>query len=343
MSISGSGFTFDETRMISWMHKSDAFDSVLHVAHREWHGIRHATAYLPGHKLLISSSKNPSDEEVEHVASFVDNRSIKRVVFQGYSDAADYLAVHLAPRVGREVQFYVITHTTTSQFDNNFEMHMQARIFSRLQYKTLTRIGSVKPYFSSSFSQYYPHTIINLAPTIPEGSFSRTRLDGSVFIPLDVGWRKNRYTNIIAALKSTRVSSVLTNNFPDGIESLIDLSKLKLTNYLRGLKLFEKMATVDAVLLATLAECQPMTQLEAFAVGTPALTLRLNIPDFQDDEVMQICGVDCVDNGYHITKALDRLLDWQNSDPAACQQAISDHLTRRQQIACDRYADFLEL
>ncbi|MEQ9447879.1 MAG: hypothetical protein RLN70_03120, partial [Rhodospirillaceae bacterium] len=55
---------FNNLEVTQNMHRIDGFDTLLHVAHHEWHGIRSATAAMPGQKLLISADVHLSHEMV---------------------------------------------------------------------------------------------------------------------------------------------------------------------------------------------------------------------------------------------------------------------------------------
>lgn len=134
-----------------------------------------------------------------------------------------------------------------------------------------------------------------------------------------------------------------TTNYPNGLESIADLRRLRLVGYLRGAKLLSRMAECWAVAMATLAECQPMTQLEAFAVGTPAVTGPLELAEFAGDELVALCEVDRLDSPPHIAAALGRLMDFRSADPSGCREMIRDHLCRRHALATERYAEFLDL
>ena len=334
---------FNEMGMTRWSHNYNGFNNVLHVAHKEWHGIRNATANCPGHKLLVSSEHRLQEAHYNEILAFIEQHKINRIVLQGYSDNLDLLVLRLNALLGSSVPIYAITHVTTGQFDNYYELEMQARLLMRLRYKEITRLGSVKPNFHTAIEEYFPHTIFNFAPNFSDDNLANRTEQNQVYVPLDVGWRKNLFTNIIGALKAPNVSRVNTTNYPNGLESVVDLSKLKLINYLRGRKLFKMMADNTIVLLATFAECQPMTQLEAFSVGTIAITGPLRMQEFFDDELIRNCEVPILDNPLFVTETIEKVLAWYRADPGNVEGLIKDHLARRHNLAAERYADFLDL
>jgi len=333
---------FDNLTMTRLAHKADGFDKVLHVAHHEWHGIRQATAYSPGHKLLISAHAPLTDTDRRTIAEQVSCMRIERICFQGYSENADTLLLHLRSVLGPNVKFFMISHVTTAQFENEFEMTVISRLLNRLRFGVIHGLASVKPGFSRSIEGFSPRTIINYAPNLPMVRGQRSSRT-EVYAPLDVGWRKNLFTNIIAASIASNVDVVKTANFPNGLESVHDLGKLRLVGYLRGRDLFDEMARSSVTLIATLAECQPMTQLESFAVGTPALTGPLEVEEFAGDPLVELCTTGRLDNPGLLARDIERIVDVLKAGPNAMYDMIGEHLARRHALASRNYAEFLEL
>ena len=329
--------------MTRYMHNVEGFERVLHVAHHEWHGIRQATGYCPGNKLLIPADSALEEADKSAIANEIEKREINRVIFQGYSENADQLLLHLKAKFGPDLRCYAVTHVTTSQFEHYYEMIIQARLCMRRRLGTLDRLASVKSDFSFAFEDYWPGLIVNFAPNIPRGSFMRKTNTTNIYTPLDPGWRKNMYTNILAASLARNVDRVNTANYPNGLESLCNLDKMRLVGYLRGRDLLAEMADSSLVLLATLAECQPMTQLESFSVGTPAMTGPLNISDFAEDPLIKLCTTDKLDNPALLARDIEKVIDAGKSDPAAMKEMIENHLVHRHDLAVRRYAEFLGL
>src|SRR5205085_11004788 len=120
-----------------------------------------------------------------------------KIVYQGYSEAADSLIEVLGRNLGSAIQQYVVTHVTTSQFEHHFEMHMLRRMADRLKLGQLHRLGSVKPNFSDFLPTVWPKCIINLPPNTDALIRATPQRDtGVVLLPLENTWRKNLYTNV---------------------------------------------------------------------------------------------------------------------------------------------------
>ena len=333
--------TYNDSSMRIYSHPCDGFDHVLHIAHREWHGIRQATAACPGSKLLISADDPLTEEDLDYIADLISGHDYKIIVFQGFSPNADHLLVQLKARLLNDISCYVITHVNATQFENYFEMAQLAIINKRLLMGTLDGLGSVKPDFKSVVGQCWEKTIFNFPPNFPASLRNLKYTDGLVHVPLDASWRKNLHTNIISALNSGNVKEVRTSNFPFGLESVLPLGKLRVTGYLRGESLYSQMADANIVLCATLAECQPMTQLESLAVGTPCLTGPLGLIELADDPLTQLCEVNVLDNPRLVANNIDNVIQFRNDDPGAMLRLIEARLSKLASLAESRYREFL--
>lgn len=333
---------FDSPMMLRNSHKAPGFERVLHIAHHEWHGIRQATAYCPGHKLLISAHEPIEDAVKQQIASHISRMKIDRVCIQGYSENADSLLLYLRSALGPATRFYMISHVTTAQFDHRFEMVVIGKLLSRLKFGLLDGIASVKPHFGEAIEGFWPGTILNYAPKVPLPKGRRSSRT-EVYAPLDIGWRKNLYTNIMAASLAQNVEIVKTANFPSGLEDIQDIGKLRLVGYLRGKDLLDEMARSSLTLVATLAECQPMTQLESFAVGTPALTGPLQLSQFADDPLIKLCTTCNLDNPALLARDIENIVEVLKRDPTGMEQMILSHLDLRHRAATLSYAEFMGL
>lgn len=343
--------TFNDRQMTRFMHPDSRFDKVLHIAHKEWHGIRQSVAYCPGHKLLIpaESALEPDSQpgtlgghlSRKTIGDEVERLGITHVVFQGYSENAELVLLYLRSRFGTGLRCFAVNHVTTAQFDNYFEMVMLDRMFTRVRYGMLDGIASVKPDFCKVFPEMWDGVILNYAPHLTAPITAAPSDTVELYAPLAADWRKNIFTNVLAGQLAQNVDRIKVTNIPYGLENLTPLDKLKYVGFLKNEALFAEMADSTAVLLATLAECQPMTQLEAMAVGTPALTGPLRLEEFKDDPLTELTTSNNLDSPPLLAQDIERLVDACTSDRDGMAQMIADHLERRHVLAGDRYAEFL--
>src|ERR1700737_3389141 len=83
---------FNEDRDLIVAHEDTAMQKALHVFDRHWHGIRSATACLPGGKLGISHRDELTGDELRHIEGLIFKHGFTVICFQGYSERADLLA-----------------------------------------------------------------------------------------------------------------------------------------------------------------------------------------------------------------------------------------------------------
>ncbi|WP_156295536.1 hypothetical protein [Methylobacterium aquaticum] len=321
----------------------DRFDRVAHVFHLEWHGIRSATSCLPGHKIGISADQNIDGDMVRRIIGFIYEQKISKIVYQGFSNNAEVVARALNKNFGKKIDQYVVTHVTSTQFEHYYEIIQQKSILTCLSEKVFHRIGSVKPDFQHVITSYWPATIFNAPPRMIAYQFTVPKNVGTVFVPLENTLRKNLYTNIIGALNSKNVSLVFTVNQPSGLESIVDTNKCKVIGYQRGSQLYDRMAEASLVLNCTLAECQPMTQLEALAVGTPCLTGKLGLVELEDHPFTQLTEVNMIDSPAPITTAIDRIFFEIKNDYECFIKMMNSYVDLRTILALNSIAKFVDV
>ncbi|BDL41099.1 hypothetical protein [Methylorubrum sp. GM97] len=333
--------SLDAPRETTNAHVDMRFRHVAHLFHLEWHGIRSATSCLPGHKIGITADRNLDGDTLRRLIGFIYENNIKHVICQGYSLNADLAIRAMNANFKSNINLHVISHLTSTQFENYFEVEMQKYILKALQDKIVRKIASVKPNFNSVISQYWPKLIINCTPAL-RGMYRHSSADpGYAFVPLENTIRKNLYTNILAALDTDMISEVLTVNDPSGLGNIRDLQKCRTIGFQRGRQLLERMADASVVMNCTLAECQPMTQLEALAVGTPCMTGRLGIEELNDHPLTKMTEVEIVDNPAHITKQVEALITTRRGDPENFDALLKGYVEFRNGLAIDRLADFV--
>lgn len=333
---------FGAERDVRVAHHDPAFDGVLHVFDRHWHGIRSATGCLPGRKLGVSHKRSLDGSELRHIEGLIYKWGINTICYQGYSDIVDGLIASMHDAFGAEIKQYCVTHVSSVQFDNHFEMHMLGKMTARLREKKLRGLGSVKPDFTSVCPPFWGGTIINMPPAIkaPVPGF---RAHGAVLIPLENSWRKNLYTNVLAADAVPEVSRILAVNEPSFLDEVMQSMKLRVIGYQTPQALLGYMASSALVMNVTLAECQPMSQLEALSVGTPCLTGPLGLSGFSDHPLGRLTEVAALDNPAQISPKIATMMRLWRTDPNELQEMVDDFLKKRIAAGINSYREFLEI
>lgn len=335
---------FDEERDTIVAHRDPRLASVLHIFDRHWHGIRSATACLPGGKLAISHKNALTPEETKRVCRVLRERGYRKVCFQGYSDVADTLVEALHREFGADVAVYVVTHVTTSQFEHHFELGMLERIYNKVANRQIARTASVKPNFHLFLEKAWPPCIVNVPPDLSRLIVALPKREpGNVFMPLENTWRKNLYTQVIAAQGSSKVRRVCLANWPIYLDRVFPLDKAQLVGFLPFPALLAHMRLAQVVMNVSFSECQPMTQLEALAVGTPTLVGPLRLPDFSRHPLSDLCEVVDLDDPGLLRRRLEAVIDEWSRDPAGLTEMIDDFVRLRTAAGLARYREFLEL
>jgi hypothetical protein len=333
------GLDFDPADDMAVAHDDPRFSHTLQVYHDNWFGIASASAALPGHKLRLKAETLDA-AAAANVASFIARHRINRVCFQGFSEAVEGLLCALRRLCAADVGFYAVGHVTATQFQAPFEIRMQAAMRACVADGILRAVGSVKPHFHEVVPGTWPRTILNFCPRLPPACQAT---HGHVFIPVENHWRKGLYTNLIAALRAQGAGQITCVHEPKHLELLEDISDVRVTGFLSRAAMHGEISKATVVMNVSLAECQPMTQLEAFALGRPCLTGPLGLEEFDDDPLIKLCTVTRLDTPHDIILKLEALLEMQSADPAAIPQMTGAHVARRNSLAATRYAEFLDL
>ncbi len=333
---------FDTLRDTRFAQPLEGFERVLHVFDTGWNGIRSACGALPGHKLAITHPRRPDAAAIRHFVGLVSKWHIERICFHGYSDSANDFVEAAARFFGSSVGLYIVTHVGSAQFTNGFEIRMQELTRRALAQGAVRRLGSLKPGFHLVNDACWPHTLINMAPALGHRGAAFTHREGTAFVPLENTWGKNLYNNIIATLRSDMLNEVWTVNWPTSLGDIMDLSRLRQVGFRRGLDLLTMMASAEVVMNVSHAEAQPMTQLEALAVGTPCLTGPLHLPELGAHAATALLEAPPDDIG-GIMAAIRRVAEARRSDPAGMAALFEDLLEEREHLSAERYAEFLEL
>lgn len=339
-SLTVEGYELNQPRDTQYAHGHDILNNVLHVFHLNWHGIRSATGALPGHKLGIHPDKPLSDVAMERVLAFVTDQGISHVVFQAYSIEAAKLAAILRYQFKSNIHISNISHVTASQLKYKFEIDMIEIVNNQIADGILDKRGSVKADVGAFLKNCHSEMIYNCSPNIEiNNNIDKKNI---AFIPLENISRKNLFTNSISALNSLYIDEVLTVNEPIYLSKILDIAKIKKVNFMMREDLFLTMQQSSVVLNVTFAECQPMTQLEALACGTPCLTGPLNLPVLGQTDLARMTTVAVPDNVSAVTKAIDTVMELVLTDRQTLRRSIVDYRSCALELTIDSYKKFLE-
>lgn len=339
-SATAHGLLVNAASDVTRADKHPSLDNVAHIFDVEWHGIRSATACLPGHKLGISHRNHPDGDALHFLFNYIEVNGISNVCFQAASDVALSVASILKTEYDSRLSLSAVTHVSAAQFINHFEMEMLGKLLLAQKAGVFDRLGSVKPGLNELLPEFWPGVLINSPPTVdPVYAFRDMH---RALCPVENNWRKNLYGNVIAALRSPEISQVLVVNEPTGLSNLIDTQRVAVIPFLPPLEMLSVMSGCALILHASLVECQPMTELEGLSVGTPSITTSWGIhPQIDDHELSKLTSIPSADDVGAIKRSISRIVDLWSRDPQSMLDLTADMSQLRLTLSRDSYTDFL--
>jgi hypothetical protein len=335
------GLLLDDPFDTRWANVASGFDGVAHVFHQEWHGIRAAVDYSPGHKIGISCERSLTPVELERVFDAFARWRVEAVVFHGFSVPAEELMLLLRERVGPRVGFHAVWHGSTAQFHHEFEQDVLERLCELRSQGMLRRLVSVKPGLHLLSPAIDPLLILNLPPRLDPRA-GHHGMSGAALIPVPNDWRKNFYTNLYAAagireLRTIYVTAGFSQRAPFPRTSQVVLIPSPTRH-----ELFRLAARCDVVCNASLSECQPMTALEALALGIPCVTGRLGLGDLDEDPYQRLAQVSQHDSLEAVRAAIETMLAMKRSRTEELQELMSAYRERLRAKALASLREFLD-
>lgn len=303
------GVELDAPLDVLWAHESPLFDGVLHLFAQEWHGIRAGAGYLPGRKLAVTAlrplSRGERSVAVEHCLA----TDVRTVVIHGWSPQMEELASIVRRLGGRKPQVQLIWYGTTAQFHVPAELAALCSVLQMKRKGILTRLGAVKPGFHLISTDFEPRLLLSVPPRLRAPATQPRKSSGNALLPLPNDWRKNWYTNLIAAAAEPRLRTIhVTQGTTPPREFRLRPRIVSRPRPSRW-ELFRLLPSMDVVLNASLSECQPLTALEALAHGVPCVTGPLDLGALDRHPLQRASQVMAPDSLSAVRSAIGRLLD----------------------------------
>jgi len=310
-----------------WAHVDVRLSRVLHVFHQEWFGIRAAAGYLPGQKLAITADRKLTPDEAQHAVGLVLNGLTRTVVFHAYSENAAELMRLLRHAAGRELRIVCVWHGSTAQFHIPFEINAFSELIELKRQGILNAIACVKPQMHELSGEVWPQTLLNVAPRMAADAIPDLANPGGVaFIPTPNNWWKNFYTNLYVACGSGLLRKVLVTSAFTRVPNLPLRAEVSRLPPLSRAEMLDMLGTVDVSLNVTLAECQPMTALEAIAKRVPCLTGPLSLGSGLDDHPYQkLVQIAATGSLVDIGERLEEVLVLRRDHPEELREMIANY------------------
>ncbi len=338
----GDVIEWNAHRDTRYSHLFPGFEKVLHVFHHEWFGIRAAAGSLPGAKLAIPADRALPHERVLEIYDEIVRAPYERIIFHGLSNNSARVIEFLAQR-GLGENLYLVKHGAPAQWSHPPERAAAFCALDLLQTGRVKRLHFMKEGFTYPVDGLFQPMLFNLSPNFgadnPVLRMKDLSREGVAFAPGWSGWRKNVYTNVLAAALAKRVTSVWVYARDIELPPLLS-HKLKLQDHTTREATFELMAMSSICLNVSLVDCHPMVNIEAQSIGRPCLRGNLFLDALEKHPYIALTNITDLTSVVEIRDGVDRVL----SVPEAELRGLTlDYQKRSDEVARSRYMEFLEL
>ena len=332
-------WTFNSLKDQRFAHSHHpAFASALTTFTQEWVGIRAAAGSFPGHKLAISENHNWSKKELLEIFDKIDEFGTNKVVVHGLSTGMAKLLIALRNAMPH-LRIYGVWHGSLSAWCYDDERSLARQFLRMADNGIYDKIHFLKRGHHILHEKAHAPLLPNPVP-----NYERIRLAPAwsdlpitcLFGAWNNAW-KNMYTNLAGAASSKVVKKVFAYA---PVEQLVpESTKVCSCPYTSRENHFALAASCDLALNVTTADCHPMLELEALAVGTPALRANLDLDFGLEHEYERLFTVTRPHNPAEIQARIEYLATINSKELEQIVASYRDLVTR---TSFQRYSEFLE-
>jgi SAM-dependent methyltransferase len=318
-----------------------AFDSVCHVFHLEWFGIRASAGALPGHKLGISAEQPLSMACIDQVITLLSRAGIKKIVVHGFSPSMEAF-IHAMNAAGMD-QLFLVWHGAPAMWVFDGERKLAQSALRLVRQGRVKRMQGMRRGMDEVIGQRaFAPQLLNIAPKLDRlllDAKSGKRGASIVFAPSWNLLHKNLITNLLAAQTNPEVDEFW------GLVSNLDMdralsSKLRVLSPRSGRNMLETMRQVDLITNVSLIDCHPMVDQEALAVGTPCLRGPLFLDAMESHPYVRLTEVGNPLSVADISAGMSRVLGVERKEMT---DMMADYAQGIRRISFERYIELLEL
>ncbi|WP_367345018.1 methyltransferase domain-containing protein [Stenotrophomonas bentonitica] len=333
-------YQIDAPRDTRFAQPMAGHDSVCHVLHQEWFGIRAAAGALPGHKLAVSASDRPSVHDIEAVARQFESLGIARIVVHGFSNAmAAWIKGLSAVGFGH---IYLVWHGAPVMWVHHDERRFFSLALQLAKQGYIRRIQGMRGGTHAAIGDIgWSSQIYNMPPNFNSKTprHARRHTQAIAFSPSWNLVHKNLSTNVAAAVACPAVDNVWVMASDFQLPYATDKS-IEVIPKLDQAQMMETMSLCDIVLNASIVDCHPMVELEALAVGTPSVRGRLGLDALENHDYVRLTEVRDALNVADVSAAIGRILSVPDVEIEGMMNSYSAQLI---ELSNARYAEFMEL
>lgn len=314
----------------SWDGLNPGDPAVVVVCHPDWRGVRTAAYSFREPTVECDDLDRWKDEIIAGLRS----NDVVTVVIHGFppGSGAFIRAAH-----GAGIGTRVVLHSSMTQHGAEAgEAAVANEVLALAGGGLLDRVGFVKAGLAESFTALgYPAAYVpNRAPDLPSYEARDVGPGLNVGIFAEPFWRKNVVTQLGAvALLDDATAHVMRRPDVDYLDHLhlVDHGEIPWGDFV------SLQASMDINLYVTLSECHPLSPIESYLTGVPALMSRTSDVFRSDTTLWDLTTVEIPDDPSEIAAATRRLID----HAVEAMERAERWITRADASAADRWREFV--
>jgi hypothetical protein len=332
-----SEISFDYISDCRYSVVDSRFEKVVHIFHKQWHGIRSSAGVLPGHKIALPSPDDLLPRDIFFLQERLELWGITRAVFHGFSTAADRV-LRVITKAG--VPSFLVWHGNLSQLVWEPEGQFFALAHTAAEQGLFRRAHMLKLGMEAVFPRSFRPMLVNSPPVTGRQRLVPAFGSGRhlALVPAFPDIRKNLYSSLLGAAMSERINRVL---YYADIQKIIPaLERCERTLYRNHDTHIDLLHDVDVVVNVTTIDCHPMVDLEAVGAGSMALSGPIYLDTLESHPYTRIS---VISNPFSISEICERLNYLASMDNSELNEILTDYASAISSVSRSRYEEFLEL
>jgi len=285
----------------SWETLPDGDPSVIVVCHPDWRGVRTAAYSFRAPVVECDDLDRWGSLIIEQLRRY----DVATVVVHGFPPGSESF-LRRARAAGIDTR--VVLHSSMTQHGAEpGEADVADTVLRLTRDGTIDRVGFVKAGLAEAFTAlgyptaYVPNRTPDMPPVTPRDLGPGLHLG----IFAESFWRKNLVTQLSSiALLDGATAHVLQR---PGVGYLDNLTIVE-HGVVPWVEFISLQASMDLNLYVTLSECHPLSPIESYLSGVPALMSRTSDVFRSDPELWDLTTVEIADDPLAIATAAERLL-----------------------------------
>lgn len=252
--------------------------SVIAICHKDWLGVRNATEDLFTNRLLISEIF--SKVEAYKIASIINKKDSKVIVFSGFAQGYDLLAREIK-NINPQTKIMIFWHGNTTHMYEEYSWSRHYEIIKLCREGVIENWGFAKESMVDVYklAGYPAEFVMNCVPK--EQKVYKEKINRKQDDEIRIGiyasgntWNKNAYTQIAAAslIKDATIHCIPYNNQMEEFSKQLGVEIFGSKERVSREELLKHLGSNDINFYVTFSECAPLLPLESLNMGVLCLT-----------------------------------------------------------------------